>query len=331
MPKYTIDQLTAMFGSNAPPPNEQHRYGYVPRFANTTGVDERMRAMRKAYSTDEPDVAIDNLPVDLAKSAFTWRAVTEGLGIPGQRLPSRNQGNVGSCVGNGGASAGTLTAFCDQIVRGQNEKQPALLSADWAYGIMRTIAGQLGRWDGGTGDWMAEGYQVGGSLSMLKIGDVDLTTYSANRCSQWAMSGVPKSLRPPAEDHQFLQTYKVTKVDRAVALLQAGYGVSICSNFGGGSTRDSDGFMVRPWSTSWSHCMYLAGYRSDKQGVLVVNSWGNDWNSGPIYPDDMPHGSFWLGLNDLQRILGQNDTYAYLGYEGFQVEPPEVPDFFYVP
>jgi hypothetical protein len=76
--------------------------------------------------------------------------------------------------------------------------------------------------------------------------------------------------------------------------------------------------------------MYLCGYRGDISGFLVGNSWGDGWINGPIFPDDMPHGSFWAKFSDIDRVLRQGDSYIVAGFEGLVKLPELPPDFWLI-
>ena len=63
----------------------------------------------------------------------------------------------------------------------------------------------------------------------------------------------------------------------------------------------------------------VCGYRGGRRpGFLIWNSWGSGWGKGPIWPTDMPYGSFWCDWDVFQRMLNAGDTFAYGGYEGFR-------------
>ena len=60
------------------------------------------------------------------------------------------------------------------------------------------------------------------------------------------------------------------------------------------------------------------GKSSGREGFLCQNSWGNNWNDGAIYPNDQPHGSFWVSPEDLLFHLKQDDAYSISDYQGFK-------------
>jgi C1A family cysteine protease len=56
---------------------------------------------------------------------------------------------------------------------------------------------------------------------------------------------------------------------------------------------------------------------SPRDGALIINSWGN-YVGGGKFPPDQPDGSFWASRPDLERILGQGDSYAIGSVDGFR-------------
>jgi hypothetical protein len=54
--------------------------------------------------------------------------------------------------------------------------------------------------------------------------------------------------------------------------------------------------------------------------VLIQNSWGPSWISGPK-KHEQPDGSFWCDAEVLERnILSARDSFAFSNFEGF---PPQ--------
>ena len=92
------------------------------------------------------------------------------------------------------------------------------------------------------------------------------------------------------------------------------------------AVRDKDGFLSA--QGSWAHCMAVVAYRcpsSGREGFLVWNSWRADahdrdaWVGGPVWPDQtMPHGSFWISVKDMDRIVRQKGSYVLGNYDGFE-------------
>lgn len=56
--------------------------------------------------------------------------------------------------------------------------------------------------------------------------------------------------------------------------------------------------------------------KNPRDGVLVINSWGN-YQQGGKHPPDQPDGSFWITRRDAEIILAQSDSFVIGGVGGF--------------
>jgi C1A family cysteine protease len=112
-------------------------------------------------------------------------------------------------------------------------------------------------------------------------------------------------------------------IEEARDALANGYGLSVCSNFGFSSRRDSEGF-AKPRG-SWSHAMawIACDDASRRPGFLVQNSWGV-WNSGPKH-HDQPDGSFWIDYGVAARMIRQRGAWVLSNVDGFP--PRKLPDY----
>lgn len=80
--------------------------------------------------------------------------------------------------------------------------------------------------------------------------------------------------------------------------------------------RDSRG--VCRASGSWAHCMALLGYVTEGgEYGLIENSWGEDIYSGPVGWGEPNGGSFWAEADVIDRMLRQDDSWAFSAFEGF--------------
>lgn len=251
------------------------------------------------------------------ESVFCWRAITALT--KEERLKPYNQSSVGSCVGNGAAGAANITIASDIIERKEFEEWEAKSAADALYGMSRQIVGQLGRWDGSNGSWVARAMREWGIPKMKNYDGIDLSAYSVSRCKEWAARGVPDTVRKAADPTKADKVYLVANAEEAWAVLGQFYGILICSNQGFTSQRDSEGFCRA--SGRWAHCMYLSGRiktPKGRKGFNVPNSWGENWVSGPVWPEDQPSGSFNADWDVIDYILKQRDSYAVSDYQGIR-------------
>lgn len=237
------------------------------------------------------------------------------------RLNSLNQKNVGSCVGYSSTNLIEITAAANIVHRKElGQIWRARVNPDAIYGIGRL--GNLGNWDGSSAGWSVENIQKYGSLFRLEYDSFDLRNTEPIQGREWAARGLPKELLEKAAEHKALNYVQVKTAEEAKALIQNGYAVVTGAQASYPNTRDKDGFSKRN-GTAWSHAMCFNSYRgktSGREGFLCQNSW-DEWNNGPIYPNDMPIGSFWVSPEDLEFHLKQGDSFSISDYQGFQRRP----------
>lgn len=235
------------------------------------------------------------------------------------RLNSLDQKNFGFCVGFSGALCVDTLKACDIYVRNQQEVWKIRSNPIAIYSLGRHD--NRGSYDGSSGAWQTAAYNKYGTLFRLKYDSYDLINLDdGNIGRQWASKGIPKDLLKFAEEHKIISCALVRTIDEAKAAISNGYPITICAAASYGNTRDRDGF-IKLSGRAWNHSMTVNAYRSvssGREGFLITNSWGNNWCGGPIYPNDQPHGSFWVTPEDLLFHLQQNDSYAIAGFEGFK-------------
>lgn len=228
---------------------------------------------------------------------------------------------VHNCVAHGAAYAVDAVKAVDIYLKKDFETWVAQTATEDIYAGSRVQigGGRLGNGDGSIGAWAARYVNEYGALARQKYGSVDLSKYSGSRARSWgrANAGVPAALIPYAKKHPILTVSQVTNYEQCRDLIANGYAITIASNQGFSSARDSEGF-ARPQG-SWAHQMSILAVDDEykRPGVLVQNSWGI-WNGGPKR-HDQPDGSFWVDADEIERrILSQGDSWAFSGYEGFQ-------------
>lgn len=259
---------------------------------------------------------------DLAKGDVPlWRIAAAARGE--QRYPTRDQGPVGTCVSFGGAAAVEVRLGVQHWL-GKRSDPGGEIASEVLYAGSRVeanggrcpIPGQ----DGSLGEWLAVWLSKGGALKRKAYENHDLTKYDTRRAKKWGDEGVPDELEPLARENVISSVLVRTAADAEKALRQ-GYPIFVCSNQGfgslsGKSKRDAEGFL-RPQG-QWSHCMAIIGYREDRPGFLILNSWGEDWIEGPLGKHgDIPLGSFWAETAVVHRMLMQGDSYAVSDVGGF--------------
>lgn len=287
-----------------------HEFGYQPNPPATAAFCATLPA-RYGSELDSLVKADDNA------DALNYRALAKCLGLEGKQIPSRNQKSVGSCVGHGTATPADVVAAVDILCRGDNEEWRFSASADALYALSREVSGNLGRGDGSYGGAAAKAVRECGVIHMTKYGEHDLTTYSEQRCRDWSLRGVPQLVKDAAKATPMRATTPATSIEQLWAALGNGYAANLCSNVGFDSARDSEGRCRR--SGKWNHSMGATSRRTTRGGnrlILIHQSWGNDWTSGPYYLDQ-PLGSFWADYEDVAMMVAQDDTFIYGDYDGF--------------
>lgn len=279
--------------------------------------DERKSALASPRVYQWKDTEAGAVPgADDKGNIFLWKASVKARGAV---IPCRDQLSVGSCVSFGGAGAYETTLDV-QVAMGKVQRSVDV-AQEVLYGGAR-VEGLNGfpdfGPDGATGAGLAKWLTSGGALERKVYGSIDLTKYSTTRCRQFGRTGVPDELEPLAKEN-LASCALVEDADQLLQAISNGYGVFVCSGQGFDGKRDADGF-CRPFGR-WGHCMYINGYRADRKGFHIQNSWGPDWKGtleGPDGPGEPTPGGFWADWNTVDRMLkSYRDSYAVSAVKGF--------------
>lgn len=236
-----------------------------------------------------------------------------------------NKQTIGDCVSHGAAKAAEVLMACDIALRGELELWKGLVATEPIYAGSRVEVGkgQLGNSDGSVGAWAAKWLTDWGVLVRGKYGEIDLTTYSGDVAQQWGRrgAGCPDALEPIAREHPIKTASLVTSYDDARDAIANGYPVTVASmqGFRDDGKRDEDGF----WKPTgqWPHqmCFIACDDEFKRPGLLCQNSWGSGWGSGPKR-HDQPDGSGWVDADTCDRMLKQDDSFAFSGFDGFPAQ-----------
>lgn len=244
----------------------------------------------------------------------------------------------GDCVSHSQRNAmlttlvGEVVAGLPDAVSGKTEEAPKVSPEAQRDGVLSTEAIYRNRGHRGDGWSCSAAARVavqttGAVLRRDYPGIADLTKYN----SRFAGGAADASERDAFDDNKFREATEVSTFDAIRDLLNRGFGVSSCGSEGFASERNEDGVSRR--SGSWAHAMAYIGADDraethSKYGgplVLVLNSWGTRWNSGPRTVRgttlEIPQGSFWAKWSDVSR----RDCYAIAGLNGWQRK--ELPDY----
>lgn len=247
----------------------------------------------------------------------------------------------GDCVSHSQRNAelttmvGEVLAGLPDAVSGKAEEAPQVSPEAQRDGVLATEAKYRHRGSRGDGWFCLAAARVavqttGAVLRKNYPGHADLTRYNP----EWAGGAATAGERDAFDDNKFREATEPTTFEAIRDLLSRGFGISSCGSEGFASERNEDGVSRR--SGSWAHAMAYIGADDRpaahrKYGgplVLVLNSWGPRWNSGPRTVLDtpgveIPEGSFWAKWSDVSRrscvaIAGLNgwarrDLPDYLG------------------
>ncbi|MEM7311688.1 MAG: hypothetical protein AAF497_00915 [Planctomycetota bacterium] len=290
----------------------------VKRYMDWDSVEGPKRARELAAKTDRLySTAVERLVSQTKdiKTVLLWRRFEE-LGVD---PAAWNQLYLGSCVGFGSARATSNRLAVEIVDLGIPWQWVGHVSPDWTYAASRTITKTNNSGQGSTGAWAAQAITKWGLCFQRDYGAIDLTKYDPDRSLIWQKRGVPQLLIEASKPYPVVACHRVKSTTELKALINNGIPVYICSSVGFGQIRrDSYGFCTP--SNIWHHCMMIDGYRTagtGRAGFHVVNSWG-DSGSGPVWPKDMPQGTWWISDQTAQRILSAGDSWAVAGVTGFK-------------
>lgn len=254
------------------------------------------------------------------EDVYLWRAVRKAAKLPETAYPNVNQLSVGCCVGCGWKHSCDVVQATAISNGAAFEWKPVSVEVIYAGSRVEVGGGRISG-DGSVGAWAAKWCKDYGIVSMEKHGATDLTTFSPSRARQWGARGrgVPDALEPLAKTHPVKSTALVRTAAEGKKALQQGYPIAVCSDQGFTMERDAQG-RARPQG-QWNHCMAIIGYRAAKDGrseaFFILNSWGDQAHTGPVWPADAPVAGFWADANVVNRMLSQGDSFALSDVVGF--------------
>ena len=241
------------------------------------------------------------------KPVLLYRAVYD---VVGKYLPYVAQ-QIGSCVGHGHAHALDCLQ-CIEIALGE-QSEFRETSAEFVYAASRKAGGILGPFDGSYGSAAVKSLVNYGACSREMLGSDGVN--SGSLAKKWGRTGPPQQYLEMASSFRLGAVVKVTDNQSAISLLWNGYPITICSNQGFVMTRDRDGYCAG--SGRWAHCMHIQGYDPAKKRFLIVQSWGENSPSGPLYLDQ-PNYTFWADAALVDRnIFRADDSWGLISAPDF--------------
>jgi hypothetical protein len=274
------------------------------------------------------------------KDAFLWRFADKAhREVYGQPFGPWKQG-IGDCVSMGWAMGSFVGQSVDHAL-GRLPAPPLLVATEAIYGGSRcesrgiTYAGYSdGSYGAAAARWCAGMKSgIGGILYRQDYGNgADLRVYDPARAKEWGAYGCGGKndagrLDKLANEHRARNVALIETVEQCAASLESGFPVVICCGLSFSTTRDEDGFAKRT-PQGWAHCQCAIAVRyaknaagtmrNPRDGILIINSWGSNWQGGGKNPADQPDGSYWITFEDAQRALSEGDSFSIAGVDGFR-------------
>jgi hypothetical protein len=234
---------------------------------------------------------------------------------------------IGDCVSWGGHKHPLEYLQLISMAMG-NPLDYKYIFSPYGYGCGRVYIGGGRLWgDGSVGAWMADANVKYGSVPIDEPG---LPKYSAGVAKDFGRS--QQTLNQWVDKgklHLVKSSAKVNTWDQLVQSVTNLYPVAVCSNVGYTMNIQSDGFNHR--SGHWGHCMCIIGVDAEASDpyACILNSWGDahgtikDFKTG----EEWPKGTLRVRKDDIERMLSQDDSFAYSGYDGFPGQ--NLPDEFF--
>lgn len=259
------------------------------------------------------DIPVESLP----KEVWLWKGWDKLF--PNEKCwKVHDQKNLGSCVGFGTSKA-IESSYVQEIVNGEAEEFKYLSRGVIYAGSRVQVNGGKSPFksDGSVGAWAAAFCTKWGILDDGIYDGID-TSYDIPKVRLWAANGVPNKLIPYIKQHPISNTTLVKTVEDAQRCLANGYGISVCSNRGFNTKRDSNG--VCSPSSNWSHCMACVSFCHIKDELYfgIENSWNGYMGKSNPVPFNGNEGQFLCKASVFAGMLAQGDSFAFAGVKGFQ-------------
>lgn len=288
---------------------------FVPGWIDDPEAVQAIAALQPIGAFEDSPAAQDETPLP----AYVWHGVSANK-VVGHYLPTRNQGNAGTCVSFGHTRAAEYTVL-NSIASGAAIAFKEL-ATEPTYGGSRVEVGggRLGGGDGSVGAWAAEFTKRWGVAPRGNYPEFgfDLSTYSIPISRSWGRSGVPDKFEPRL---RMFPIRGITQIKTTLGLRRAlanGCGVAECSGRLLSGQRDSLGRIktVR----GGGHCMTVSGYillDNGEDWYQIENSWGDLAHKGPNHPRFPTQAGGLISGPDMQLMLDAGDTWALSDVVGF--------------
>lgn len=241
--------------------------------------------------------------------------------VLGHLLPTRNQGNAGTCVGFGTHRAVEFTTLV-AIARGKPfQFFDTAIEPTYAGGRHEIGNDRLGRGDGNIGAWCAEFVKRWGVCARQTYPSlgIDLSEYSIKTAREWGAPGrgVPDKFEPILKQFPVQSITRITTIEQLKRALANGYGVAESSGYLLRRTRNAKGIIEA--YQGGGHCQNVSGYIVI-DGVTYFafeNSWSDEAHTGPTHPKFPSKAGGLVHQVKMQNMLDARDTWALSDVAGF--------------
>lgn len=230
-------------------------------------------------------------------------------------FPVLNQGNIGTCTSFGIAGAVDVLKVTE-IKSGERSNFKNITATEPIYYGARKLNGWRISGDGASVALGVKYVNQFGTLARGVYGKVDLSIYSEQKSRDWGNNrGFPIALEEESKNFLVQQYSRVKSYEEARDSIANGCPVVVGSNQGFSNVCNNDG-IAKP-SGNWGHCMFACGIRGDKDLILIVNSWGPNWNRMDVRKFKEPRGSFWATSDVFDRMCKTGDAWSLSKHAGY--------------
>jgi hypothetical protein len=258
--------------------------------------------------------SLSNLTKQGKGKTFLYHCCRKALGADTKNYRQE----IGDCVSFGAKNASEYLV-CTQIALGNSLDKFRPVFPPYLYGCGRVFVGhQTDYSDGSVGSWQAEAVQKYG---VLAADEPNVPAYAGKVAKAWGGGkGPPQEFVELGKKHPVKSAAKVNSWSDLVAAITNGYPCTVASNQGFQMEAGSDGFHSP--HGSWAHQMCIMGVDDSYKTpyALILNSWGDVHGHLKDFDtqEDLPVGVLRVRSDTIERMIKQDDTFAFSHLDWFQ-------------
>jgi hypothetical protein len=255
-----------------------------------------------------------NLPIQANGKMMLYQFARKLLGADTKNYPQQ----IGDCVSFGAKNA-CEHLLCVQNVLGVSPNKFRPVFPPYLYGCGRVFVGHQNNYeDGSVGSWQASAVQKYGVLASDEEG---VPAYAGKVAKNWGGGqGPPQNFVTLAKTHLVKSAAQINSWNDLVAAITNGYPCTVASNQGFAMQPDGNGFHAA--KGSWAHQMCIIGVDNTYKTpyAIILNSWGDVHGKLKDFEtqEDLPVGTLRVRSDTIERMLRQQDTFAFSQMDWFQ-------------